>query len=61
LASRENEASVDEHGQLSEAAPADGRGHMERRLELVAEAYRLSPQIHSKRAALDLDVRHPRY
>jgi hypothetical protein len=60
LAPRENGPTVDEHGQLSEAAPADLRGHLERRLELVAEAYRLAPQIHSEGAALDHNVRHAR-
>jgi len=60
LPAREDGAAVDEHCELSEAAPADPRGHAERRLELFAEAYRLAPQINSERAALDLDVRHAR-
>jgi len=54
-------AAIHRDSQLSEAAPADLRRHVERRLELVTEAHGLTSQVNSDGAALDLDLHFPSF
>src|SRR3989442_999925 len=53
LALGEHGTTVDGDRQLAQTAPANLRRHVKGRLELVAEADRLAPQVHSDRAAFD--------
>src|SRR2546426_7452102 len=61
LALGEYGATVDGHRHLSRAAPANLRRLVKSRLELVGEAARLPPQVHSECAALDLDLHGSRF
>src|SRR5439155_380895 len=61
LAPGEDDAAVDRHRELAEAAPADFRRNVQRRLQLVAETHRLPSQVHSDCAALDVDLHPPSF